>query len=279
VTLPPKSLQAIDAHVPSLTDLLDLSGKVALVTGAGRGVGEAVAGMMAERGAAVAVNDFFLDRATLVAERICGAGGRAYGVRADVTDFADVTSMADEVARELGPVDILVNNAGNGGAEEPALQRAPPFWEEPPEAWDRWVAVNYTGVMFVCRAIVGGMVQRGQGRIITVVSDAGRVGEAELVVYGGAKAGAAGFTRGLAKAVARHGVTANCVALGAMRTPAIEPVLADPVLSERLASAYPVRRIGLPIDAAGLITFLASDAASWITGQTYPVNGGYSLAL
>jgi 3-oxoacyl-[acyl-carrier protein] reductase len=263
----------------SLTGLLDLTGKVALVTGAGQGVGEATATMLARQGAAVAVNDFFADRGERVDASIAGAGGSAHAVQADVTDHEQVTAMVTAIEHELGPVDILVNNAGNAGPEHNALQPSPPFWEASPESWQPWLAVNLLGVMAVTHAVVGGMVERGYGRIITVISDAGRVGEADLVVYSGAKAGAAGFMRGLGKAVAPHGVTANCVALGGVRTPAIEPLLADEALAKRILRAYPLGRLGEPGDPAALITFLASDAASWITTQTYPVNGGYSAAL
>jgi 2-hydroxycyclohexanecarboxyl-CoA dehydrogenase len=264
---------------PALADLLDLTGKVALVTGAGQGVGEATAQMLAEQGAAVAVNDYFADRGGRVAGEIVSRGGRALAVAADVSDWASVSAMVDEVERELGPVDILVNNAGNAGPERSALQPSPPFWETTPDDWQPWIAVNYLGVMIVTRAVVGGMVQRGFGRIVTVISDAGRVGEPDLVVYSGAKAGAAGFVRGLAKSVARHGVTANCVALGTVRTPTLEPLLQNEDLVRRIVRAYPVGRLGEPSDPAALITFLASDAAAWITAQTYPVNGGYSVAL
>jgi 2-hydroxycyclohexanecarboxyl-CoA dehydrogenase len=264
---------------PGLVDLLDLTGRVALVTGAGQGVGESVARMLAGQGAAVAVNDFFAERGERVAGEIADAGGQAISIAADVSDWNGVSSMVDELGRELGPVDILINNAGNAGAERSGLEPAPPFWETDRADWDPWIDVNYTGVMIATRAVLGGMVNRGWGRIVTVISDAGRVGEADLVIYSGAKAGAAGFTRGVAKAVAARGVTANCVALGAVRTPAIEPVLRDEKVAQRIARAYPVGRLGEPADPAALITFLASDAAAWITAQTYPVNGGYSVAL
>jgi 3-oxoacyl-[acyl-carrier protein] reductase len=264
---------------PSLGELLDLTGKVALVTGAGQGVGEATAQMLAELGAAVAVNDFFLDRADGVAASITATGRRAHAVQADVSSADSVAAMVEEIERELGPVDILVNNAGNAGPERSGLEPSPPFWESDAEDWAPWIAVNFTGVMLATRAVVGGMVQRGNGRIVTVISDAGRVGEADLVVYSGAKAGAAGFMRGLAKAVARHGVTANCVALGGVRTPAIAAVLENPDMAKRITRAYPLGRLGEPADPAALIAFLASDAASWITAQTYPVNGGFSVAL
>jgi 2-hydroxycyclohexanecarboxyl-CoA dehydrogenase len=264
---------------PALADLLDLTGRVALVTGAGQGVGEAVVRMLAQQGAAVAVNDYFADRGERVAGEIAEAGGRAHAVAADVSDWDGVRTMVEDVERELGPVDILINNAGNAGPERSGLEPSPPFWETDREDWDPWIAVNYTGVMIATRAVLGGMVSRGWGRIVTVISDAGRVGEADLVVYSGAKAGAAGFTRGIAKAASRRGVTANCVALGAVRTPAIEPMLRDEKVAQRVARAYPVGRLGEPTDPAALIAFLASDAAAWITAQTYPVNGGYSVAL
>ena len=264
---------------PALGDLLNLDGRVALVTGAGQGVGAATAQMLAAQGAAVAVNDYFAERASDVARAIADAGERAHGVQGDIADAAAVAAMVAEVERELGPVDILVNNAGNAGATQDALAPSRAFWESDPADWRAWVAVNYTGVMLATRAVLGGMVERGHGRVITVISDAGRVGEPDLVVYSGAKAGAAGFTRAVAKAAAAHGVTANCVALGGVRTPAIEPLLANPDLVKRLVRAYPVGRLGEPADPAALIAFLASNAAAWITAQTYPVNGGYSVAL
>jgi NAD(P)-dependent dehydrogenase (short-subunit alcohol dehydrogenase family) len=261
---------------PALGELLDLTGRVALVTGAGQGVGAATAQMLAAQGAAVAVNDYFAERAEQVA---AGIGERALGVQADVSDPVGVAAMVDTIERELGPVDILVNNAGNAGATHSAAEATPAFWESEPSDWAPWIDVNFTGVMVAARAVLGGMVQRGHGRIITVISDAGRIGEADLIVYSGAKAGAAGFTRAIAKAGGPHGVTANCVALGGVRTPAIAHLLANEEFVKRAVRAYPVGRLGEPTDPAALITFLASDAAAWITAQTYPVNGGFSVAL
>jgi len=123
------------------------------------------------------------------------------------------------------------------------------------------------------------MIANKYGKIVTVISDAGRVGEPNLEIYSGAKAGAAGFTRAIAKDLGRANITANCVALGATRTPAIERGLSDPEQVKRMLKVYQIKRVGEPEDAANLILFLSSDASSWITGQTYPVNGGYSFAM
>lgn len=264
---------------PTVAELMDLSGRVALVTGAGQGIGATTAHLLAAQGAGVAVNDYFADRATAVATSIATAGGRAHGVQADICDYASVTTMIAEVERELGPVDILVNNAGNAGAITDGLAPQPEFWDQEPAEWQPWIAVNYLGVMHTTHAVLGGMVKRQRGRVITIISDAGRIGEPGLIVYSGAKAGAAGFIRAVAKAVGPHGITANCIALGATRTPAIAPMLENEAVRKKVVRPYLLGRLGEPVDAAALITFLASDAAAWITAQTYPVNGGYSVSM
>jgi 3-oxoacyl-[acyl-carrier protein] reductase len=261
-----------------MSDLLDLKGRVAMVTGAGQGVGRQVAlDLAAHNAGVVIVNDFFEERAAAVADEIREAGTKAVPVSFDVTDHEAVQAGVAAAAAEAGPVDILVNNAGNAGPEH-SISDARPFWETGPEEWAPWIGSNFFGVLNCARAVVPEMVSRGYGRIVTVISDAGRVGEPNLVVYSGAKAGAAGFTRGLAKAVGRHGVTANCIALSAMRTPASEPLLGDPEMVRKMLRSYVVKRLGEPSDASAMALFLASDAASWITGQTYPVNGGYAFA-
>jgi len=256
----------------------ELTGRTVLVTGGGQGVGRGIAMLCAQRGARVVVNDYHLDRAEAVREDIRLAGGEAIALRCDVSDYDDVAAMVEQTVAQLGGVDVLVNNAGNAGPATVGLFDQPPFWETGPKEWEPWLATNLFGVLNVTRACVPHMVGQGWGRVVTVISDAGRVGEANLVVYGGAKAGAAGFSRGLAKAVGRHGVTVNCVALGTMNTPAVAEVTSDPKLLKQVLSGYSIRRLGEPGDAAHMIAFLASDAASWITGQTYPVNGGYSVA-
>lgn len=258
-----------------MTFSIDLSGRRALVTGAGQGVGRGIALGLAEAGATVAVNDLDADRAAGVVAEIEEAGGSASPAVFDVTDHAAVTAGIGAI----GGVDVLVNNAGNAGAEGwPAMT---PFAETQPADWEAYLQVNLYGVLHCCHAALPGMIAQGAGRIITIVSDAARSGEAQMAVYAAAKAGAAGLMRSLAVEGGRHGVTVNSIALGTMRTPISEAFWAeeDNPRAKGLMQRYAIRRPGLPEDVAALTVFLASDRASWITGQTYPLNGGASFAL
>jgi 3-oxoacyl-[acyl-carrier protein] reductase len=155
------------------------------------------------------------------------------------------------------------------------------FADSDPADWERYLRVNLYGVLHCSRAVLPGMIERGWGRIITIVSDAARIGEKNLAVYGAAKAGAAGLTRALALEGGKHGITANNISLGTMRTPGTEALWADPEnpQAKALMQSYAVRRPGSPDDVAPLVLLLAGDEGAWITGQTYPVNGGYSFAL
>jgi 3-oxoacyl-[acyl-carrier protein] reductase len=261
------------------TNILDLKGRVGLVTGAGQGVGRAVALRFAEHNAGgVVVNDFRLERAEQVAAEVEKLGGKAFPAQCDVTNFAAVTAMFEKARAAFGKVDIVVNNAGNAGPDPSKVARKP-FWEQDPEDWQPFLATNLFGVLNCVRAAGPAMIANNYGKIVTVISDAGRVGEPHLEIYSGAKAGAAGFMRAVAKDLGRSGITANCVALGATRTPAIERATSDPEAVKRVLKSYQIKRIGEPEDAANMILFLSSDASSWITGQTIPVNGGYSFAL
>ena len=267
------------AALPRPDALLDLHGRIALVTGGGQGVGREICHFLAAHNAGgVAVLDFYADRAGHVVDEIEELGSRALAVTCDVTDFDLVCQAVAQVGRELGPVEILVNNAGNSGADG-GTSDGKVFWESEPDDWRPWLAVNLEGVLNCTGAVARGMVERGYGRVVTIVSDAARVGEPHLVAYSAAKAGAAGFTRAFAKAAGRHGITANCVSLAAMRTPALETWLEDEEAVKAMLRKLVIRRVGEPSDAAALVLFLASDAASWITGQTYSVNGGYAMGV
>ena len=263
-----------------MDDILSLGGRVALVTGAGQGVGRQIALHLSQHDCGgVAVNDYYLDRAEAVAEEVRKAGGKAIAAQADVSSHDDVKAMVAKVAAELGPVGVLVNNAGNMGANPPA-EAMKPFWEVGPEVWNAAIGVNFYGVLNCVSAVIPGMIARqAPGRIITIISDAGRWGDSGMEVYGGAKAGAAGLTRGAARTLGRYGITANSIAIAATRTPATVRMFSDPERMKRQFERYIIRRPGEPTDIANMVLFLASDASSWITGQTYPVNGGFTLAL
>jgi NAD(P)-dependent dehydrogenase (short-subunit alcohol dehydrogenase family) len=253
---------------------IDLSGRRALVTGAGQGVGRGIATMLAEAGAEVFVNDLVLERAQSVVDEIEDARGTAHPTVFDVTDYDAVT----EAFADAGSIDILVNNAGNAGrAASMSFEDLATVVQTEPADWEPFIKVNLYGVMYAVRAALPAMIDANWGRIVTVISDTARVGDTQLAAYSAAKAGAAGFCRSVAREVGRYGITVNCVALGTMNTQGIPPE--EDEIAERLVKGYVVRRRGLPRDIAAMVTFLASPTAEWITGQTYPVNGGYSFSL
>ena len=249
-----------------------IAGRHAVITGGGGGVGRAIAIQMARAGAHIWVNDLFADRAQSVCDEIVAEQGSASPVVADVCDPESVERMV----AETGPVDILVNNAGIP-AEGITVA---PFVETGPAEWDPLLRLNLAAVLHVTRAYLPFMIERKWGRVLTIVSDAGRKGERKQVVYGAAKAAAMGFSRGLAAEVGRDGVTVNCIALGTMNHGQLAAALEQtPELEAKLARNYPAGRIGRVDDSAPLAVLLCSDAAEWITGQVYPVDGGYASAL
>lgn len=252
-----------------------LDGTRVLVTGAGQGVGEGIARTLASAGATVLVNDYVAERAEAVAAALTAEGGTAEALPFDVTDHAAVTAAVGGAG-----ADVLVNNAGNAGTA--GFGRLAPFVDTAPEEWGQYLAVNLHGVMHCVHAALPTMIERRWGRIVTVISDAGRIGEAHMAAYAAAKAGAAGFCRAIAREVGRHGITVNNVSLGTMRTPLTAPVYDDPAHAEQkqaILAPYLVRRPGEPDDAAWIVAMLVSPRAGWVTGQTIPVNGGYSFAL
>ncbi len=243
--------------------MFDLHGRVALITGAGQGVGAEIARALARQGAVVAVNDLVADRAQAVVEQIKAGGGQAVATPFDVTDLPLVR---EEIARLL-QVDILVNNAGNSGTTERMLVRQ--FVDMEPESWEGPIRVNLYGVLHCCSAVVGGMCERGWGRVITISSGAATAGVGIGVTpYSAGKGGGIAFTRSLALEVASQGVTANTLAIGLMESPE------SPLVTGRLARAIPVGRTGTPADVAGACVWLASEEAEWVTGQTIQINGG-----
>lgn len=259
--------------------VLNMNERVCLVTGAGQGIGRQVALHFAGSGAgAVIVNDYHADRAEAVAEEVRAGGVKSMAIAADVTDRAAVEDMVANASREFGTIGVLVNNAGNMGARPDEVEMAP-FWTASTDTWDAFLAVNLYGVLNCTSAVIPGMIEAGSGRLITIVSDAGRVGEPGLEIYSAAKAGAAGFMRAVARSMGRYSITANSISIATTRTPGVADVTEDAERAKRMLSQYTIRRFGEPEDVANMALFLASDAASWITGQTYPVNGGFSFNL
>jgi 2-hydroxycyclohexanecarboxyl-CoA dehydrogenase len=242
-----------------------LKDTVALVTGAGRGIGRAIAERLAAEGAKVAVLDVDEATARATAEAIGGAG-----IRADVTDTASVRAAVAESERRLGPTTILVNNAG--------WDKAEPFVKSSEETWDKVLAINLKGPIRMTRAVLDGMIERRRGRIVTVSSDAGRVGSSGEAVYSAAKAGVIGFSKTLARELARYSINVNVVCPGPTNTQLLRDVAAgNPKLTEALTRAVPFGRIGEPHEIAAAVAFLASDDAGFITGQTLSVSGGLTM--
>ncbi len=241
--------------------MFDLSGKTAVVTGAGQNVGAGIARLLAAQGATVHVNDIVEERARTTVAQITEAGGAAATAPFDVTDYDGVSAAMEAI----GTVDILVNNAGNGGAAGMGLVQ---FRDSEPAGWRGAIDVNLFGVLHCSRAVINGMCERGFGRVITISSGAGITGlRIGVSPYAAGKGGAIAFMRHLAMENARDGVTANCLALGLM-----QPENSGPV--DALAKQIPVGRTGTPDDIGSACVFLASDEASWITGQTIHVDGG-----
>jgi 2-hydroxycyclohexanecarboxyl-CoA dehydrogenase len=244
-----------------------LTGRTVLVTGGASGIGRAICERLAQEGARVAIADIDAAGAHKAAAEI---GRGAIGVALDVTDDESVKAGVGEAIARLGRVDALVNNAG--------WDKVEPFVQARTETWDKVLAINLRGPIAVTRAVLDGMIERRAGWIVSISSDAGRVGSSGEVVYSAAKAGVIGFSKALAREVARHDVHVNVVCPGPTNTPLLASVGADnPNLVQALAKAVPFRRIGEPDDIAGAVAFLLSDDARFITGQTLSVSGGMSM--
>ncbi|RPJ75947.1 MAG: 3-oxoacyl-ACP reductase FabG [Acidobacteria bacterium] len=242
----------------------DLSGKVAIVTGASRGIGRAISLALAGRGVLVVLTDVLGPQAEALAVEIAAGGGKAEAATMDVTSAASVQTAVEQVIARHGRVDILVNNAGI--ARDQLLMRMKR------EEWDAVLNINLTGAFTCSQAVLRQMMRQRSGRIISISSVVGQMGNAGQSNYAASKAGLIGFSKAVAREVAARNVTVNVVAPGLIDTD-MTRALSESVRSE-WAAKVPLGRLGTPEDVAAAVAFLASDEASYITGQVLAVNGG-----
>ena len=246
--------------------MADLTGRVALVTGAGRGMGRASAERIAADGARVVVNDLDETRATEVAERLVADGADAIGVAADVADASDVSRLVDTTRERFGDVDILVNNAG--------VLRRTGILDLDEDEWDLVLDVNLKGTYLCTRAVLPAMKDAGWGRVVNISSSAGRsVSTLGGPHYTTAKAAVLGFTRAVAKEMAPFGITLNAVCPGLVKTEMVSEVITG-AQARDYADSFPIGRLAEPEEVAELVAFLASDRAAYITGASLDINGG-----
>lgn len=246
-----------------------LRGKVALVTGGGRDVGGDIARALAAEGAKVAVNYRSSEsEAASVVDTIVAAGGEARAYKADVSDHAQVMAMTDAIVADWGRIDILVNNAGYV-----KYQR---FVDSVPDDWKAQIDVCLYGALNCCHAVAPHMIRQNGGRILSLVGDSSRIGEANLALAAAARGGTIALGKSLARELGRNNVTVNTISLGLVETAHSDADFLEKN-REKIVKAYPLRRIGKPGDIAPMIAFLASEGASWVTGQVVSVNGGFSM--
>jgi len=250
-----------------------LSGLNAFVTGAGSGIGRAIALRLASDGAAVGIADINLERARETAAAIAAANGKAHAVHVDIADFDAVGAAVAAIHDALGPIGILVNNAG--------WDRMEPFMQNSPELWDKIIGINLKGPIHCCRAVLDDMIAAGGGKIISISSDAARVGSTGEAVYSACKGGIVSFSKTLAREHARHRINVNVICPGPTDTALLAEVTAGDQgakIIEAMKRAVPMRRLGAPDDISGAVAFFASADADFITGQVLSVSGGLTMA-
>ncbi len=260
---------------------LNLAGRTVIVTGGGSNIGRGIVLAFAKEGPNVVIADIDEVQGQKVAKEANALGGKAIVIKTDVTDVDSVAAMVKRTLEQFGKIDILVNNVGWG------MDRL--FIEKPRAEWEKEVNINFWGVINCTRAVLDHMIERKYGKIISISSDAGRMGEYREAVYAGCKGGIIAMSKALARELGRYGINVNVVCPGMTLPESPEHAgelsmwkspmaqFLTPEVQEKAAKAYPLRRLGKPQDVAKLVVFLASDAASFITGQTISVSGGYTM--
>jgi 2-hydroxycyclohexanecarboxyl-CoA dehydrogenase len=250
-----------------------LEGKKAIVTGGGGAIGRAICRRLGEEGATVGIVDINGAAGAQTAEGLRQSGRPAFSYAADITDYGAVQEAAAAFERDAGPADILVNNAG--------WDRFANFLDSDPSLWDQIIAINLRGPLNLHHAVVRGMAQRQRGKVINISSDAGRVGSSGEAVYAACKGGLIAFSKALARELAGKGIKVNVVCPGPTDTPLFRSFVGEGEAGQKVAAALeraiPMKRLGRPEDIPGLVAFLASDDADFITGQVISVSGGLTM--
>ena len=252
-----------------MAGLRGLAGRGVLVTGAASGIGRAIALRLGSEGAVVGIVDLDAAGSEEAAAAIRAADGTAHVRVADIRDAAAVEAAVAGFEAEAGTIDGLVNNAG--------WDLAGDFLDTEPEQWRKVIDINLYGPLHVTRSVLARMVARGSGRVVSIASDAGRVGSSGESVYAACKGGIIAFSKSIAREVARHGITVNVVSPGPSDTPLFANFDPSGKLAKALERAIPMRRLGRPEDYEGLVAFLLSDEAGFLTGQTISVSGGLTM--